>query len=56
MTGRGVFWFVVSFSVVVALGLLTGCSSDDFHNSRISKGHAFVSYCGMSRCDGKENR
>jgi len=57
MTARGLIYFLIAFGTVVVLGLLTGCaSSDDYHNSRYSKGHAFVSYCGMERCDGKPNR
>jgi len=57
MTARGLIYFLIAFGTVVVLGLLTGCaSSDDYYNSRYSKGYAFVSYCGMERCDGKPNR
>jgi len=56
MTLRGLFYFFLAFTTIVVLGLLSGCSSDDYHRSRVSNAYASVAYCGMSRCDGKENR
>ena len=56
MSIRGLMYFLIAFTTVVVLGLLTGCASNDYHASRISTGYQYVQYCGMSRCDGKENR
>jgi len=56
MTLRGLMYFLIAFTTIVVLGLLSGCASEAFHKSRFSKAHGFVAYCGMSRCDGKENR
>lgn len=56
MTLRGLIWFFIGFGAMVALGLLSGCSSPDYFASRYAKGYQYVHYCGMSRCDGKENR
>lgn len=54
MTMRGVIYFLLAFTTVVLLGLLSGCASGP--HDRIAKGYAFVQYCGMERCDGKANR
>lgn len=53
---RNAIYFLLAFTTVIVLGLLAGCSSDEYHATRIAKGYGFVSYCGMARCDGKENR
>lgn len=54
MTLRGLIYFLLAFTSVVVLGLLSGCANDP--HDRTAKGYAFVQYCGMARCDGKENR
>lgn len=56
MTLRGFMYFLIAFTTVIVLGLLSGCSSDEYHASKIAKGYSYAHYCGMSRCDGKENR
>lgn len=54
MTLRGFGYFLGAFVVVDALGLLTGCANDP--HDRVATGYSYVQYCGMARCDGKENR
>jgi len=56
MTIRGFIYFLLAFTTVVVLGLVSGCSSADYHESHVSTGYRFVQYCGFARCDGKENR
>lgn len=51
MTLRGLMYFLIAFTTVVVLGLLTGCASP---HDRVAKGYAYVDICGYGPCNPQE--
>lgn len=56
VTARGARYFALAFVSVIALGLLFGCASADYHEAHQAKAYGLVQYCGYARCDGKDVR
>jgi len=54
MTLRGFMFFLMAFTTVIVLGLLTGCSSSDYlQHVDVDRTSSNWNICGFARCDGK---